>query len=232
MHDPMTVAFTIRRPWPTIRKQIKPRPFNIGFKCFWYIGNHEWYWPALITVWHVDPSGYDSNEDCPYSGNWQWHVHHWKLQVHPLQHFRRWALTRCEWCGGRSRKGDMVNHSKQWDPERSPWWKGERGLFHEDCSGISSAHQACTCEPGKGGPWDSELSGYAYGTCASCGNFRGWQSRDRRDNPRDAAYRILQSIPQGARDKAKVQEVQQLWEAYRRRTDAQELLHMIDGGEE
>jgi len=215
MHDPMTVAFEIRRPWPRIRKTTRPHPFKIGTSCFWYIGKHEWYWPGLVTIWHVDPSGYDSNHDCPYSGKWRWHVHHWKLQIHPLQHFRRWALTRCEWCHGRSRKGDLVNHSQQWDREDSPWWKGERGLFHSDCSTISSAHRQCACELGKGGPWEFELSGDPYGTCVTCGKYRGWQGADRRDSPRDAVNRFLQTIPEGERDDAKMAAVREMWREHR-----------------
>lgn len=31
----------------------------------------------------------------------RWHVWHWKLQVHPLEHFKRWAFSRCCKCGGR-----------------------------------------------------------------------------------------------------------------------------------
>ncbi|AYN57847.1 hypothetical protein HOU49_gp60 [Arthrobacter phage Eileen] len=216
MHDPQTVAFEIRRPWPQIRKAYKPKPFKIGFTAFWYIGKQEWYWPGLITIWHVDPSGYDSNEDCPYSGHWQWHVHHWKLQIHPLQHLRRWALTRCEWCHGRSHKGDLVNHSLQWDNEKSPWWKGERGLFHSDCSSIASAHRQCACELHEGGPWESGLSGDPYGRCATCGKYRGWQGPDRKTSPRDEANRLLQTIPAGKRDPATLDAVSKLWRDYRK----------------
>ena len=35
---------------------------------------------------------------------WQhprWHIHHWKLQIHPWQHFTRWAFSRCAGCGKR-----------------------------------------------------------------------------------------------------------------------------------
>jgi hypothetical protein len=230
MHDPQVVAFEIRRPWPQRSRMYRKSStrWKAGASPFWVLAGREYYWPGLITVWHVDPSGYDAFQDCPRTSKWQWHVNHWKLQIHPLQHFRRWALTRCEWCSGRSRKGDLVNHSQQWHNEKSPWWKGERGLFHEDCSSISSAHRQCVCDTDKGGPWDSELSGYAYGNCASCGKFRGWQSEDRRDNPRDEAHRILQSIPVGERDEAKVEEVQRMWKSYRRLADARELQRMLD----
>jgi hypothetical protein len=211
----MTVAFEIRRPWPQVRKASRTRPFKIGLTCFWYVGKHELYWPGLITVWHVDPSGYEAFHDCPRSSKWQWHVSHWKLQIHPLQHFRRWALTRCEWCKGRSRKGDLVNHSQQWDREDSPWWKGERGLFHSDCSSISSAHRQCSCELDQGGPWENELSGDPYGHCITCGKYRGWQGIDRRDSPRDAVNRLLQSIPKGERDHSKMAAVRDMWSEHR-----------------
>lgn len=230
MNDPRTVAFEIRRPWPQRRKgrKVSEKRWKIGKSPFWNLAGVEYYWPGLITVWHVDPSGFDSNHDCPYSGRWQWHVHHWRLQIHPWQNFRRWAITRCEWCGGKSRKGDTVNISHEWHRHQGKWWKGERGLFHQDCSSISSAHRQCVCEPGQGGPWDSELSGYAYGNCATCGKFRGWQSQAQRDNPRDAANRILQTIPKGGRDADKVLEVQRMWKSYRRLAEAAELRRMLD----
>lgn len=25
---------------------------------------------------------------------WRWHFWHWRIQIHPLQHFKRWALSR------------------------------------------------------------------------------------------------------------------------------------------
>jgi hypothetical protein len=217
MHDPMTIAFEIRRPWPqrsSMFRKIDTR-WKVGFSAFWTLAGKEYYWPGLITVWHVDPSGFDSNHDCPYSGNWRWHIHHWKIQIHPFQNFRRWALTRCEWCRGKSRKGDMVNHSQQWDREDSPWWKGERGLFHSDCSSISSAHRQCVCDLVEGGPWESDLADYPYGPCATCGKYRGWQSRDARDTPQDEAARLLQTIPAGERDRFKIEAVHRMWSDYR-----------------
>ena len=109
----------------------------------------------------------------------------------------------------------MVNHSQQWDREDSPWWKGERGLFHSDCSSISNAHRQCACELYKGGPWEFELSGYPYGQCATCGKYRGWQGADHRDSPRDTVNRFLQTIPQGERDDAKMAAVREMWREHR-----------------
>lgn len=48
MHDPMTVAFEINRPWPNRLKA--PR-----------------YWPALVTIWHVDPETDGTDDSCGYS---------------------------------------------------------------------------------------------------------------------------------------------------------------------
>lgn len=217
MHDPMTVAFEIRRPWPQ-RSSFKPNAsvrWKIGYSAFWTLAGSEYYWPGFITVWHVDPSGFDSGKDCPWSSKWQWHVHHWKIQIHPLQHLRRRALTRCEWCGGKSRKGDYVNISHQWDRDKGKWWHGERGLFHQDCSSISSAHKQCVCAPNAGGPWENELAGYPYGPCATCGKYRGWLSSDQRDSPRDETAKLLQAIPAGRRDPDKSAAVSQMWRDYR-----------------
>lgn len=213
MHDPMIVAFEIRRPWPQ-RSGFRPsgKRWKVGASPCWTLAGAEYYWPSFITVWHIDPSGYEAFHDCPRSSKWQWHVHHWKIQVQPLQQFRRWALTRCEWCGGRSRKGDLVNHSKQWHREKTPWWKGERGLFHEDCSGISSAHNQCACHLHAGGPWESNLSGCPYGLCATCGKFRGWEKEQ---TPRDDTNRLMQTIPIGGRDSDVMAVVRRMWKEHR-----------------
>lgn len=31
----------------------------------------------------------------------RWHIYHWRIQIHPWQKFKRWALERCTFCGGR-----------------------------------------------------------------------------------------------------------------------------------
>jgi hypothetical protein len=211
MHDPMCVAFEIRRPWPKRQARTFGKE-RWRFKgAFWNFAGRGYYWPGLITVWHVEPDGHDSGTVCKYRDHWK-HPHHWRLQVHPLQHLRRWALTRCAWCGGRSRKDDRVNISHQWDGPRGKWWQGEPGLFHQDCSSIHNAHAACLCE---NGIYESELSGWGYGECARCGKRREWRSDDRRDAPTDTARRILASIPEGQRDPAKSAEVRALWAEYR-----------------
>lgn len=222
MHDPSVVAFTIPRPWP--KRQARPfgkTRWRFHGK-FWNIAGRGIYWPSIITVWHVEPGGRDSGTVCKRR-SWKRHVHHWRIQIHPLQHFRRWALTRCEWCGGRSRKGDMVNHSHQWDRARGHWWRGERGLFHGDCSSIESAHRTCVCSAG---PWGSgALGGYPYGRCANCGLFREWRSDERRDPhyPKDQTTLLLRSIPKGQRDPVKYAEVTARWKVWQERERASEV---------
>lgn len=147
-----------------------------SYRAFWRLAGRDFYWPSLITVWHVEPRGRDALTECSrryqdrdggwhYTKGWRWHVWHWRIQVRPLQKLRRNLLTRCEWCGGRSRKDDVVNHSQQWDGEHSPWWRGERGLFHGDCSGYDSAHKTCTCA-------HPATNRTGYGKCSICLRFR------------------------------------------------------------
>ncbi|MEU4576631.1 hypothetical protein [Nonomuraea sp. NPDC023979] len=182
MHDPLVVAFEIRRPWPTKRD-------STGWR----------HWPSLVTVWHREPGGHDALTICQkrvqmpdggwkYPRTWRWHVNHWKIQVHAMQELRRRLLTRCTWCGGRSRKGDAVDTSHSWDGPRSRWWQGECGLYHGNCSGIARAHSACVCA-------DPITDGEGYGSCARCGKYRGfgWTEESL------ARMRELATVPRGQR---------------------------------
>lgn len=191
MHDPLTVAFDIRRPWPrtdtwrTEHAARSGRRWQIGGP-FWVVAGRGLYWPSLITVWHRDPSGYD---DTTCRGKrWRLHVHHWAIQVRPLQQLRRRVLTRCAWCGGRDRKGDAVNVSRDWDGPRTRWWQGESGLFHRECSSIKTAHSTCVCE-------NPVLDHDSYGQCARCGRHRSFGATaewiDR--------ARALAAVPRGGR---------------------------------
>jgi hypothetical protein len=159
----------------------------------WTVAGRRFYFPSLITVWHVEPGGHDSGEVCKHyrrdqslDGKWEttwlrgwkWHVHHWHLQVHPLQNLRRWALTRCAWCGGRSAKANRVDTSRSWDGPRGRWWQGEPGLFHGACMTVENAHRFCACAAprvvtdGHTGTWVE---------CAACQrlvNVRPWRELD------------------------------------------------------
>lgn len=193
MHDPLTVAFQIRRPWPRTdawktryaAKQGVRWQFRGAFTVF---AGRGLYWPGMITVWHRDPSGYDSTT-CPIGGRaWRFHAHHWRIQILPFQHLRRRTLTRCAWCGGRSIKGDQVNVSHAWDSPHARWWQGEPGLFHRDCSAIKTAHATCVCQ-------QPILEHDNYGMCARCGLHREFGITD----AALARRRELAAIPPGAR---------------------------------
>lgn len=186
MHDPLVVAFVIKRPWPDGYKAASQR-------CR--------YWPAMITVWHREPGGHDSGTICKWGGHWRWHIHHWKIQIQPLQHLRRWALTRCAWCGGKNRKGDPVNFGSSWDGVRTRWWRGEADLRHHDCDMVWRASRKCLCESPALPPSD-------YGTCFRCSKFRAWNA-DVSD-----ADRLLASLPKGGRIPAEMRSrLDAIWDA-------------------
>lgn len=197
MHDPLTVAFEIRRPWPQRADWRTKQAAREGVR--WRIGTpygvlagRGIYWPCMITVWHRDPSGYD---DATCRGKrWQLHVHHWNIQISPLQQLRRRLLTRCAWCGGRSVTGDQVNISHQWDGPRGRWWQGERGLYHRDCSAIKSAHATCVCTR-------PVLGHDTYGRCARCNRSRSFGMTD----ANLARTRELSAIPNGGRQAKEAQ---------------------------
>lgn len=179
MHDPLVVAFEIRRPRPKTS-----RPRNTDGTPVKPIR----YWPSLVTVWHREPGGHDSGTVCKWDTRWRFHVHHWRIQVPPLQELRRRLLTRCAWCGGRHRKGDAVNVSHSWDGPRGRWWQGEPGLYHGDCSAVASAHATCVCE-------SPVLEHDGYGQCARCGKSRSFGTTEERLT----RARELAVIPEGSR---------------------------------
>ncbi len=228
MHDPMTVAFEIRRPWPRRsglpaaghgeRWKIRLRhdhgswcagdpPHPDGPFPWWKpssylthmrLAGRDFYWPPVVTIWHVEPGGRDGLSVCSrryqgsdgrwhYTRTWRWHVWHWHLQFPPLQELRRRLLTRCAWCGGPSVKGDPVNVSHSWDRPRGRWWRGEPGLYHHDCSSVAAAHSRCLCTV----PVLEHDGG--YGKCLACGKFRPWGQVP------DEADRLLAAIPPGGR---------------------------------
>lgn len=88
-------------------------------------------------------------------------VHHWRLQFPPLQRLRRRLLTRCAWCGGRSRRGDPVD-TRLGDCTAAPWWRGETGLHHVDCASVRLAKSTCCCPVAVTVPGSS--------TCVICGS--------------------------------------------------------------
>lgn len=73
----------------------------------------------------------------------KWHVHHWKLQIHPIQQFKRWAFSRCCKCGKRFRWGESVT-TTNWHSDGPRWFRSEPDIFHSNCDGEGS--QVATSE--------------------------------------------------------------------------------------
>ena len=227
MHDPMTVAFEIRRPWPRRSDYGKSSPRWSFRGPFWQIAGRRYYWPSLITIWHVEPGGHDSGDVCkrytrtqdPDTGKWttthlrgwRWHVHHWRIQVQPLQALRRTLLTRCAWCHGRSTKTDPVNTSHQWDAPRGRWWQGESGLFHGDCSLIEHAHRMCLCDV-------PDIEPQRHGRCARCSRFAAWRT----DPARREQAALLTAVRPGERASAALLAEHRAWDAAIRATTRNE----------
>lgn len=178
----------------TLGRWRRSNPENLGEPIYsWWrpkawrprVAGRSYGWRLILTVWHVEPKGHDSGTVCPHYvrwrndiGDWQskplngWrgHVHHWHLQVPPLQDLRRRLFQRCEWCGGRSTKKSPVNISFQWDAAKvRPWWKSRPGLYHRGCDSAPGVLRSCLCEV----PLVENFNG-AFGTCATCGkDYRG-----------------------------------------------------------
>lgn len=170
-----------------------------------YLNGTEYYWPDLVTVWHNEPGGADSGTVCHWrDSRWRLHVHHFSLQIHPWQDFKRWAFTRCAWCGGVSRKGDRVDNGYGWsDPPKRPFWWGESGLYHRDCMSVHDAHSICYCE-------DPALSHGDYGQCSKCGRFQAWRSGP------TPAQRLLSKLRHGEHISDQLRpEVEKLWKQQR-----------------
>lgn len=182
------IAFEVPRPWP--KRSVLPRS-----------GRVRWTWPPLVTVWHQDPDG----QRCP-SSTWARHPWHWKLQVLPLQRLRRKLITRCAWCAGPSRKGDVVNLRMQPGAERARLWRGESGLFHVDCATIWEAHQTCLCVT-------PHLSEGTYGTCGWCYRRRGYGTSEGKLQ----RLRMLEYIPTGQRDPLMFERIKLMRRAERER---------------
>lgn len=154
MHDPLVVAFEIRRPWPKRDDWRTGLAQREGVRwqarsAYSVVAGRGLYWPCFITVWHREPGGHDALSICRrrtrqadgtwhYSRGWKLHVHHWSVQVGPLQKARRWLLTRCTICNGRSTKAHPISLGT-WNGQRAHWWRGESNMRHMDCAGVRIA---------------------------------------------------------------------------------------------
>jgi hypothetical protein len=76
--------------------------------------------------------GWILRADRPWYRHPKWHVHHWRLQVHPLQAFKRWAFSRCATCGKRFPWG--YSPMAGWHSTGPRWFRGESGVRHHECA--------------------------------------------------------------------------------------------------
>jgi len=58
----------------------------------------------------------------------KWHIHHWSLQIHPLQHFKRRWIDKCSICGTRGFKTTAYSD-----------WYGKK-LWCEKCNNLTMKH--------------------------------------------------------------------------------------------
>lgn len=76
--------------------------------------------------------GWILRETRPWWSHPRWHIHHWKIQVHFLDSFKRWAFSRCCKCGKRFSWG-YSPVANSWNSEGPKWFKGETDVFHSSC---------------------------------------------------------------------------------------------------
>lgn len=77
----------------------------------------------------------------------KWHFWHWKIQIHPLEAFKRWAFSRCATCGEGFKWGQS-GWTNTWEPDGPQWFRSERDLHHDGCGG--NATRSGSCEKGIG----------------------------------------------------------------------------------
>lgn len=73
-----------------------------------------------------------ARQDRPWWKHPRWHLHHWRVQVHALQNFKRWAFSRCASCGGRFPWG-YAPTSSSWSGGGPRWFRSETHVHHHDC---------------------------------------------------------------------------------------------------
>ena len=82
-------------------------------------------------------AGYILRERRPWYRHPRWHFWHWKIQVHPLQNFKRWAFSSCMKCGKGFRWG-YAPVSNNWNSLGPRWFRSEPDVYHSECSNPTS----------------------------------------------------------------------------------------------
>jgi hypothetical protein len=118
---------------------VEPGGRDSGSVCTHYLRGDAWRslprWRARLNPFIKPLDGGEWAAD----RSWKWHVWHWHIQVHALQHLRARLFDRCTLC---RRKG-RPNVSHGWDNPALGWWKfrSRQGLYHMECSSLVSAQR-------------------------------------------------------------------------------------------
>lgn len=142
MHDPLTVAFELPPPFKLLGRFVHPivtiwhRDPELGGdedSCDWFgrkkTRQNGW-GPYAVAEYRALPEETQRVIDFmwwrwrekltsrPWYRHPRWHVHHWEIQVRPLNQLRRWLFSRCCVCGGRFRWGEAPigcwSGTKEW----------------------------------------------------------------------------------------------------------------------
>ena len=62
----------------------------------------------------------------------RWHFWHWKIQIHAIEQFKRWAFSRCCKCGKRFTWGYSPT-TYSWNSKGPRWFRSEPDVFHGNC---------------------------------------------------------------------------------------------------
>ncbi len=156
MHDPMTVAFSIRFLGITIW-HVDPEKRGDDDSCDWFgrrrpLNDRE---KAIVeAMWDLEtlldnrPHFPDSREHKAFQvlkaavwewkrrGKWRlpvrWHVWHWRVTVDAVRSLKRSLFSRCAGCG----KGFPWGYcpvSTSWNGGGPRWFRGEPHTYHHDC---------------------------------------------------------------------------------------------------
>jgi hypothetical protein len=72
----------------------------------------------------------------PWYKHPRWHIHHWKITIHPIQALKRALFSRCEVCGKKFKYGDSNVVSSSWYSTGPQWFKSETNLRHMACQTL------------------------------------------------------------------------------------------------
>lgn len=174
MHDPLIEAFRI--PWLGLTIwHVDPEKRGDDDSCDWH-GHHrplnarekalaeavENMECTLDNRPHFSDDGNHSREHRDYQelkvavrewrrrSKWRlpvrWHVWHWKLQFDWLLNFKRWAFSRCHWCG----KGFSWGYCPigyNWNGTGPLWFRSETHTAHRECDEKHATYAGKTGAP-------------------------------------------------------------------------------------